>query len=89
LAATDPIGDYLAALDLLESVSAGVDVVIPGHGSVGGADELRARIAQDRAYVGALREGREPIDQRIGPSPKPGWEWVRDVHAGQRDRLQA
>ena len=53
LEATDPIGDYLAALELLEGVADDVDVFVPGHGSVGGADQVRARIEQDRAYVQA------------------------------------
>ena len=81
--ANDPIGDYLHGLDLLEQVAGDVDAVVPGHGSVGGADELRARIAQDRAYLDALREGRLPDDPRIGPSAEPGWEWVSDIHEGQ------
>jgi glyoxylase-like metal-dependent hydrolase (beta-lactamase superfamily II) len=79
----DPIEEYLIGLRLLESVAEDVDVVIPGHGSVGRADEVRARIQQDRAYVHALRDGREPDDPRIGPSAKPGWEWVSDIHEGQ------
>ena len=87
LQAADPIEDYLAALRLLEGVADDVDVVVPGHGSVGGAEQLRARIAQDRAYVQALRDGGVPSDPRIGPSAKPGWEWVSDVHAWQRERL--
>ena len=45
----DPIEDYLAALRLLEGVAGDVDVFIPGHGSVGGADQIPARIEQDRA----------------------------------------
>jgi glyoxylase-like metal-dependent hydrolase (beta-lactamase superfamily II) len=83
----DPIEDYLAALRLFQSVAGDVDVVIPGHGSVGGADQMRARIDQDRAYIHALRDGHDPSDPRIGPSAKPGWEWVSDVHTGQRERL--
>jgi glyoxylase-like metal-dependent hydrolase (beta-lactamase superfamily II) len=79
----DPIEDYLAALRLLEGVAGTVDVVVPGHGSVGGADQVQARIEQDRAYVLALREGHVPSDPRLGPSAKPGWEWVSDVHEGQ------
>src|SRR3954447_10058308 len=47
----DPIDDYLAALQLFDDVAADVQVVVPGHGSVGAADELRVRIDQDRAYV--------------------------------------
>ena len=38
LGAADPIEDYLVGLRLLEGVADDVDVVIPGHGSVGGAD---------------------------------------------------
>jgi glyoxylase-like metal-dependent hydrolase (beta-lactamase superfamily II) len=83
----DPIGDYLIGLRLLEGVADDVDVVIPGHGSVGGADQLRARIELDRAYVQALRDGDDPDDPRIGPSAKPGWEWVSDVHTGQAHGL--
>jgi glyoxylase-like metal-dependent hydrolase (beta-lactamase superfamily II) len=83
----DPIEDYLAALGLLESVAGDVDVLIPGHGSVGGADQVRARIERDRAYVLALREGHVSADPRIGPSAEPGWEWVSAVHDGQAQRL--
>lgn len=86
-AAADPIGDYLAALRLLESVAVGADVVVPGHGSVGGADQVRARIERDRAYVLALRDGQVPDDPRIGAAARPGWEWVSDVHQGQAHRL--
>ncbi|WP_157250320.1 MBL fold metallo-hydrolase [Nonomuraea typhae] len=85
--ATDPIGDYFTALRLFEEVAGDVDVVIPGHGSVGGSGQARARIDQDRAYVLALRTGQAPADPRIGPSAKPGWEWVSDVHEGQLQRL--
>ena len=35
----------------------------------------------------ALRDGNDPDDPRIGPSAKPGWEWVSDVHTGQAQRL--
>jgi glyoxylase-like metal-dependent hydrolase (beta-lactamase superfamily II) len=83
----DPIEDYLAALRLFQSVAGDVDVVIPGHGSAGGADQMRARIDQDQAYIHALRDGHDPSDPRIGPSAKPDWEWVSDVHTGQQERL--
>ncbi|MEV6367061.1 MBL fold metallo-hydrolase [Micromonospora musae] len=88
-AATDPVEEYLAALRLLEGVAADVDVVVPGHGSVGGTGQVRERIERDRAYVLALREGREPVDPRIGPSARPGWEWVSDLHHGQAQALAA
>jgi len=83
----DPIEDYLIGLRLLEGVADDVDVVIPGHGSVGEADQVRARIEQDRAYVQALRDGDDLDDPRIGPSAKSGWEWVSDIHNGQAQRL--
>ena len=85
--ANDPIEDYLVALRLLEGVADDVDVFVPGHGSVGGADQLRARIDQDRAYVQALRDNQDVSDPRIGPSAKQGWEWVSDVHKGQPQHL--
>jgi glyoxylase-like metal-dependent hydrolase (beta-lactamase superfamily II) len=85
--APDPIGDYLAALELIESASENIGTVIPGHGSVGGADDLHSRIEQDRAYLHALRDDREPDDARLGSSAKPGWEWVGGLHAGQVERL--
>ncbi|GAA2354514.1 MBL fold metallo-hydrolase [Catellatospora methionotrophica] len=87
LAADDPVEDYLAALRLLEEVVDDAGAVVPGHGSVGGAGQARARLALDRAYVLALRDGRDPADPRVGPSAKPGWEWVADVHDGQRQGL--
>ncbi|MFE6610570.1 MBL fold metallo-hydrolase [Amycolatopsis sp. NPDC057786] len=83
----DPIEDYLAGLRMIEDAAGDVDVVVPGHGSFGGAGEVRARIDLDRAYVHALRDGRTPDDPRIGPSAKPGWEWVSDLHAGQARSL--
>jgi glyoxylase-like metal-dependent hydrolase (beta-lactamase superfamily II) len=83
----DPVEDYLLGLRLLEDVADAVEVVVPGHGSVGGADQVRARIEQDRAYVHALRDGRAPEDPRLGPSAKPGWEWVGDIHEGQAEGL--
>lgn len=85
LEAANPIDDYLAALQLLESVTDDVDVVIPGHGSVGGPDQLRARINQDRAYVQALRDGGVFDDPRVGPSAT--LDWLADVHEWQRQQL--
>jgi glyoxylase-like metal-dependent hydrolase (beta-lactamase superfamily II) len=83
----DPIEDYLAALRLLEGAAGDVDVLVPGHGSIGGADQVRARIDQDRAYVHALCDARVPSDPRIGPSAKDGWDWVAHVHEGQLQQL--
>ena len=83
----DPIEDHLTGLRSLEDVADDVQVLVPGHGSVCGPDGVRARIALDRAYVHALRDGGVPDDPRIGPSAERGWEWVADVHAGQVESL--
>jgi glyoxylase-like metal-dependent hydrolase (beta-lactamase superfamily II) len=83
----DPVEDYLAALQLLEGVAGDVDVVVPGHGSVGGAGQVQARIDQDRAYVHALRDAQVPSDPRVGPSAKEGWGWVVGVHERQLQQL--
>ncbi len=83
--AADPVEDYLAALRLLEGAADGVDVLVPGHGSVGGADQVRTRIGQDRAYVHALRDAHDVNDPRAGPSAT--YDWVAGVHAHQLQRL--
>jgi glyoxylase-like metal-dependent hydrolase (beta-lactamase superfamily II) len=80
----DPIEDYLAALRLLEGVAGDVDVLVPGHGSIGGA-EVHTRIDQDRAYVHALRDAHVLSDPRVGPSAT--YDWVPGVHARQLQRL--
>ena len=87
LSAADPIEDYLTGLRRLEDVADDVDVVIPGHGSVGGADQVRARIELDRAYVHALRDGHAPDDPRIGPSATFGKEWLPGVYEWQAQQL--
>jgi hypothetical protein len=81
----DPVEDYLAALRLLEGVAGDVDVLVPGHGSIGGADQVHARIDQDRAYVHALRDAPGSGDPRVGPSAT--YDWVPGVHARQLQRL--
>jgi glyoxylase-like metal-dependent hydrolase (beta-lactamase superfamily II) len=86
LSAADPTKDYLAALELLEDVADDVKVFVPGHGSVGDADQLRARIKQDRTYVQALRDGGNPDDDpRL--SAAFGKDWLPDVHGRQAQRL--
>lgn len=85
LDAAEPIDDYLAALRLFDAVADQVDVVIPGHGSVGDAAQLRERIDQDRAYVVAARDGRAIDDSRVGPSAP--LDWLADVHEWQVEQL--
>jgi glyoxylase-like metal-dependent hydrolase (beta-lactamase superfamily II) len=87
LDAANPIEDYLEGLLRLEGVADDVDVLIPGHGSVGGADQVRARIDLDRAYVVALRDGQASNDPRIGPSATFGTEWLPGVSEWQRQQL--
>lgn len=82
----DPIDDYLAGLLLLESVAHDVGVFVPGHGSVGGTDQIHRRIAQDREYVEALRDGRPMSDRRLGPSAY-GRDFLPGVHERQLERL--
>jgi glyoxylase-like metal-dependent hydrolase (beta-lactamase superfamily II) len=79
----DPLEDYLCALRLFEDVAEDVDVVIPGHGSVGGTDQLRARIDQDRAYVQALRDASVPADPRLDPAATFGSDWLPGLHERQ------
>jgi glyoxylase-like metal-dependent hydrolase (beta-lactamase superfamily II) len=81
----DSIEDYLAALRLLEGVAGDVDVLVPGHGSIGGADQVHARIDQDRAYVHALRDAHVLSDPRL--SATYGKDWLPGVHARQLQRL--
>ena len=85
LDAADPIEDYLAALRLLEGVAGDVKVFISGHGSVGGADQVRARIEQDRAYVQALRDDSGSGDPRL--SAPLNKDWLPGVHGWQRQPL--
>jgi glyoxylase-like metal-dependent hydrolase (beta-lactamase superfamily II) len=87
LDAANPIEDYLTGLRLLEAVADDVDVLVPGHGSVGDADQVRARIHMDRAYVHALRDGNVPDDPRIGPSAAFGNDWLPGVAEWQRQKL--
>lgn len=85
--AADPVGDYLAGLRLLEDAVGDVTVAVPGHGSVARGDDVRARIELDRAYVLALRDGRDPDDPRIGPAAQDGWDWVAGIHEWQTEQL--
>jgi glyoxylase-like metal-dependent hydrolase (beta-lactamase superfamily II) len=81
----DPTGDYLAALRLIEDAADDVDVFIPGHGSTGGADQVHARIEQDRAYLHAVRDAHVVSDPRLGRSRT--YDWLPGVHERQLQNL--
>jgi glyoxylase-like metal-dependent hydrolase (beta-lactamase superfamily II) len=69
-----------------EGAAGDVDVLVPGHGSIGGADQAHQRIDQDRAYVQALRDADAPGDPRLGPSAY-GKDFLPGVHARQLQGL--
>src|SRR4051794_40860801 len=81
----DQIGAYEAALDLLGEAAERVDVVVPGHGAVAeGPEVVAARLAADRAYIGALRRGEEPDEARLGPHA----EWLSGPHASNLEQAR-
>lgn len=80
---TDPIEDYLEALELIEGAAGDVDFLVPGHGSIGGADSVHARISQDRVYLQALRDHQVPGDSRL----TAGLDWLPAVHERQQQQL--
>ncbi|MCW2930137.1 MAG: hypothetical protein JWM19_1099 [Actinomycetia bacterium] len=77
----DPFGDYRAGLGLLAALP-GVRQVVPGHGHVGDAKELRSRIAADFRYLDHVEQGADLSDQRL-LAPDAGWQ--RADHARQRE----
>jgi len=72
--AKDPLGDYRAGMERLAAVC-GVRQVVPGHGHVGDAGELRRRFALD-----ALAAGKPADDPRL-TEDSPGW--MRATHDEQ------
>jgi glyoxylase-like metal-dependent hydrolase (beta-lactamase superfamily II) len=79
--ATDPCGDYTAALDLLTTTCDDrVAVVIPGHGEIARGTEIRTRLEADTLYVRALHHG-VPDDRRVGPDATYGTDWLPEAHA--------
>ncbi len=87
LASPDPFGGYQAGLDLLASLP-GVRLVVPGHGHVGDAAELSARVAMDFGYLDAAGTGQDMTDPRLLGADAA---WLRAEHARHlalaRDRL--
>ncbi len=68
--ALDPVGDYRAALDALESLE--FAVVVPGHGHVG--TDVPDRLARDRAYLDSLAQA----DPARDPRAVAGWLQAQD-----------
>jgi glyoxylase-like metal-dependent hydrolase (beta-lactamase superfamily II) len=83
--AEDPVADYLAALDLLGGLIDNIRIFIPGHGSAGSADDMRARIKQDRAYVQVLRDGGGSDDLRLTKGPSK--DLLASVHEWQTRQI--
>ena len=79
IVATDPLGDYRTGMERLASVP-GVRQVVPGHGHVGDAGELRRRLALDAAYLDAITSGQPSGDPRL---TKASPEWIRVTHDEQ------
>ena len=78
----DPFGQYRAGLARLASQS-GVRLVVPGHGHVGDAEELRRRVAADFRYLDTVEAGGDLAaadDHRLGA---PGAAWLEAEHASQ------
>jgi len=78
-AAADPLGDYRTGMERLASVP-GVRQVVPGHGHVGDAGELRRRLALDAAYLDAITSGQPAGDPRLTQASP---EWLRVTHDEQ------
>lgn len=76
LGAPDPVGDYRGGLELIAGLS-GVQLVIPGHGSLSDAAGLRARLAADFRYLDALERGADFGDSRLSAG------WLRAAHDRQ------
>jgi glyoxylase-like metal-dependent hydrolase (beta-lactamase superfamily II) len=76
----DPVGSYR---EPLERLGAGVrrygaDLVVPGHGTVGGPGSALRRIADDLRYLAGLTDRHAAPDPRLGPGT-PGWLRAADL----------
>ena len=79
----DQLGAYETALERLGEVTGQVDVLVPGHGAVAEGPEVAARLAADRAYIKALRQGEDPVDSRLEQ------DWLfSGPHQGNLERVR-
>lgn len=77
----DQLTAYETALDRLTEATPHVEILIPGHGTVAGGPEIAARLAADRAYVEALRQGKEPSDPRLEKA-----DWLARPHRSNQEQ---
>src|SRR5262249_20659038 len=78
-------GDPAAWADVLDVVVELADVIVPGHGKVGGADEVRAL----QGYLRACVDARGDVGA-IPPGPWDGWtEREQDVINVERAAMLA
>ncbi|MER6423813.1 MBL fold metallo-hydrolase [Streptomyces sp. NPDC001137] len=80
----DQVAAYERALDRLDEAAAHADVLIPGHGTVAEGPEVAARLAADHAYIDALRQGKEPLDARLGPHT----DWLSGPHRANLEQAR-
>jgi len=73
---------YEEAFELLQEAANQAEVMVPGHGSVARGSGVADRLAADRAYVKALREGTEPADPRLEI------DWMSGPHQGNLNQIR-
>ena len=78
----DQVGAYETALDRLGEAAGQVDVMVPGHGAVAEGPEVAARLAADRAYIDALRQGEDPVDARLDA------DWLSGAHQSNLEQAR-
>jgi len=76
------VAAYESALDRLGQAARHVDVLVPGHGAIAKGPEVAARLAADRAYIDALRQGGEPADARLDQ------DWLSGIHQSNLEQAQ-
>lgn len=78
--AVGQVSAHDAALYRLEEASRRVSLVIPGHGAAAEGPEVAERLAADRWYIDALRQGVEPNDARLAQ------DWLAGPHQSNQEQ---